>query len=102
MTSCAFEIDRVSGSGRAKYKRMRIIRQYPYDAGSALTLQRIILRENPTYILTLVARWVDDIVSGTNRHPRSEIESNRHTDTDKPGYPTTVPSLRMRAEGTKN
>ncbi|CAI8056065.1 hypothetical protein GBAR_LOCUS30539, partial [Geodia barretti] len=36
-------------------------------------LQRSIFRENPTYFLTFVARWVDGIVSGTNRHSRGEM-----------------------------
>jgi hypothetical protein len=36
-------------------------------------LQRSIFRENPTNFLTFIARWVDGIVSGTNRRSRGEM-----------------------------
>ena len=46
-----------------------------------LALQRSSFRENPTYVLTFIGCWVGPIVCETNKHSRSEIESNGHTDT---------------------
>ena len=72
-----------------------------YNDGTALALQRSIFRENRTNFLTFV---VSRIVCETNKHWRSEMLSNRHTDTqtDRHTDPTTVPSLRMRAEGNES
>ena len=46
---------------------------FAYWLFRALALQRSSFRENPTYFLTFIARWVDGIVSGTNRHSRGEM-----------------------------
>ena len=53
---------------------------FAYWLFRALALQRSIFRENRLYFLTFVARWVDGILCETNKHSRSEIESNRQTE----------------------
>ena len=68
-----------------------------FNGGSAGSLQRSCFSENPTNLLTFVARWVRDIIFRMNSHSRGEMWLNRHTNTHID--PTTVTLLRMCAEG---
>ena len=47
---------------------------------NALALQRSSFRENPTYFLTSVRRWVCELVFDAIYHWRSEFSHNRQTD----------------------
>ena len=67
------------------YKRMHIFRsdkKWPttHSGGSALGLQRSIVRENCSKFLTFIARLVGGILYVTNEHSKSEMTSNRQTD----------------------
>ena len=61
---------------------------YGYVMESAGSRQRSSFRENPTNVLTFVARWVRDINVRMHRCSRSEIWHNRQTDTQT--NPTTI------------
>ena len=61
---------------------------YEYWLFPALALQRSVFRENCSKFLTFIARSVGGILCETKEHSRSEMKSNRQTDTHK--NPTTV------------
>ena len=54
---------------------------FAYWLFPALALQRSVFRENLSKFLTFIARSVGGIFCETNEHSRSEITSNRQTDT---------------------
>ena len=52
----------------------------PYEQKNALALQRSSFRENPTYFLTSVCRWVCELVFDAIYDWRSEFSHNRQND----------------------
>ena len=52
----------------------------PYEQKNALTLQRSSFRENPTYFLTPVRRWVCELVFDAIYDWRSEFSHNRQNE----------------------
>ena len=66
------------------------------DGGNAGSPERSSFRENPTNILTFVARWVRDIDFRTNRRSRGEMWLNGQTNrqTHRPNYITLTAHAR--------
>ena len=63
---------------------MRVVKMaaiaVPYEQKNALALQRSRFRENATYILTFVRRWVCELVFDAFYDWRSEFSHNRQND----------------------
>ena len=63
---------------------MRVVKMaaiaVPYEQKNALALQRSSFRENPTYFLTSVRRWVCELVFDAIYDWRSEFSHNRQNE----------------------